>query len=97
MCEHLNGMPKFILPPKVKSLARKEDCGSCTWARPVPGGGLECHGAPPTCHILMIPNPLAPGQMRPQPLCVWPPVRPNVDYCRLWEARDSAPEPDRAA
>jgi hypothetical protein len=81
----LSGLRPLALP--VKAPIREEDCGTCYWARPANTGGLECHGEPPTCHVLMVPHPLQPRAQMPQPLCVWPPVRAGLDFCRLWEAK----------
>lgn len=81
----LNGVKPLILPKKAPK--REEDCATCYWAHPSKDGGLECHGAPPTCHILMVPHPLQSNRQMPQPLCVWPPVRPGVDFCKNWEPK----------
>lgn len=89
-----NNVPRFILPtPRPPN--RDEDCGTCYWSHPnmlSRDTDLECHGSPPTCHILMVPAEGAlaiRGQqaLRPQAMCVWPPVRSGIDFCGKWEAK----------
>lgn len=88
-----NMLPRLTLPKRPPQ--REEDCGTCYWSHPNMSGrdtDLECHGGPPTVHVLMVPveGALAlRGQapMRPQPICVWPPVRSGIDFCAKWEAK----------
>lgn len=97
MAEDVNNLlPRLTMPQKIR---REEDCATCYWSHPnmmSRDTDLECHGAPPTCHILMVPAETAlarPGQqpMRPQALCVWPPVRGGIDFCGKWEAKTVTP------
>lgn len=84
----LDGVRPLILP--ARRVRREEACGRCYWVAKAPGGGLECHGAPPTCHVLMQPHPMDRSKQYPQPLCVWPPVLAD-GFCRHWELRGEEP------
>jgi hypothetical protein len=81
-----------LLPVKRKPVLRQERCETCYWMERSGGSetGMECHGGPPTCHVLMVPHPLDRSKSAPRPLCVWPPVY-AAGFCRNWEGRTEVP------
>lgn len=61
-------------------------CATCEHAQPMPalqGGGMVCHGGPPTAVIVLAPN----GEQAAA--AVWPPVAPT-EYCGVW--KEKAPQ-----
>ena len=64
-------------------------CGSCKWSDTVrQGTSLQshtiCRGAPPSVQAIPVQGVAGPQL---QMMTVWPPVNPDVDYCKSYEGK----------